>query len=226
MEVLQNTCNTALELRAQCLPYMESSELCAFHIWKVLSYKCCKGSAKSCTCVVELMGWNWVMWNGIMEWGMELELWNGSLWSTSLCAYHTCAHTVHIPQTPISNTCTCHEVIFTTGQPQACSEMRVEYWRECERQWKTSEGPRAGWSMYRGVEGSREPARGGSIRGPQGRIENWQKCWRQQRACENRLTMGVSETESAERRVRGAESMFPVWGCPLLSWPNFLWCGH
>jgi len=36
-KVLQNTCNTALELRAQCLPYMESSEFRAFHIRKVQS---------------------------------------------------------------------------------------------------------------------------------------------------------------------------------------------
>jgi len=36
-KVLQNTCNTALELSAQCLPYLDISEFRAFHIRKVQS---------------------------------------------------------------------------------------------------------------------------------------------------------------------------------------------
>ena len=35
--VLKNSCNTVLDLSAQCFPYMEDSELSAFLIWKVQS---------------------------------------------------------------------------------------------------------------------------------------------------------------------------------------------
>ena len=35
--VVKNPCNTVLELRAQYIPYLESSEVRAFHMRKVLS---------------------------------------------------------------------------------------------------------------------------------------------------------------------------------------------